>query len=70
MAASALTAVLLSDGTRNGLLAGCSRLALALCLTVVATHHITSWVLAGCFFVFGLAAIWAQGWAASISRSA
>lgn len=68
LAASALTAVLLSDGTSRRTARGLLGVALALALTVVATHHITSWVLAGCFFVFGLAAIWAQGWAASISR--
>ena len=68
LAASALTAVLLSDGTSPRTSRGLLGIALALCLTVVVSHHITSWVLAACFFIFGLTAIWARGWADSISR--
>jgi hypothetical protein len=68
LAASALTAVVLSDNTGVRTSNGLMSVALALCLAIVVSHHVTSWVLAVLFLALGLAAIWAQTWTASISR--
>lgn len=68
LAASALTAVVLSDGTSPRTARGLLSISLALCLAVVASHHIASWVLAGLLLLFGLAAIWGRGWLEPISK--
>ena len=68
LAASALTAVVLSDGTSPRTAKGLLSAAIGLALAVVATHHITSWFLAGVLLLFGLAAIWGRGWADPISK--
>lgn len=68
LAASVLTAVVLSDRTSPRTARGLLSAAIVLALAVVVTHHITSWVLAAMLLLFGLAAIWGRGWAAPISK--
>ena len=68
LAASAVAAVVLSERMSRRTAYGLLGVAFALCLTVVISHHVTAWVLAGMLLLLGLGAIWERGWAWTFAK--
>jgi hypothetical protein len=68
LAASAVTAAVLSERMSRRTAYGLLGVAFALCLGVVVSHHATAWVLAGLLLLLGLGAAWERGWAWSYGK--
>ena len=68
LAASAITAAVLSERMSRRTAYGLLGVAFALCLAVMLSHHATAWVLAGLLLLLGAGAAWERGWAWSFSK--